>query len=78
MVHGGDRYVKSTVITEEVEAGIEALAELAPLHNPAWVMRSKPGHAGRRKHRGNGDHEAKESENRWCGIVRCRAPGGRR
>src|SRR5262245_27948552 len=37
VVHGGDRYVKSTVITDEVEAGIDALAELAPLHNPACL-----------------------------------------
>ena len=35
VVHGGDRYVQSTVITDEVEVGIEALVELAPLHNPA-------------------------------------------
>jgi acetate kinase len=37
VVHGGDRYVMSTVITDEVEAGIEALSELAPLHNPACL-----------------------------------------
>jgi acetate kinase len=37
VVHGGDRYVQSTVITDELEAGIEALAELAPLHNPACL-----------------------------------------
>jgi acetate kinase len=37
VVHGGDRYVKSTLITDEVEAGIDALAELAPLHNPAGL-----------------------------------------
>ena len=37
VVHGGDRYVKSTVITNEVEAGIDALSELAPLHNPACL-----------------------------------------
>jgi acetate kinase len=35
VVHGAERYVQSTVITDEVEAGIELLAELAPLHNPA-------------------------------------------
>jgi acetate kinase len=35
VVHGGDRYVESTLINEQVEAGIEALSELAPLHNPA-------------------------------------------
>jgi acetate kinase len=37
VVHGGDRYVKTTVITDEVEAGLDALAELAPLHNPACL-----------------------------------------
>jgi acetate kinase len=34
VVHGGDQYVASTLITEWVEAGIDALSELAPLHNP--------------------------------------------
>jgi acetate kinase len=34
VVHGGDRFVESTVVTKEVEAEIAALAELAPLHNP--------------------------------------------
>ena len=34
VVHGGDRYVEPTLITDEVEAGIDALSELAPLHNP--------------------------------------------
>ncbi|HKY71710.1 MAG TPA: acetate kinase [Nitrospira sp.] len=37
VVHGGERYVQSTVITDEVDAGIEALSELAPLHNPACL-----------------------------------------
>jgi acetate kinase len=37
VVHGGDRYVESTLITEEVESGIDALSELAPLHNPACL-----------------------------------------
>jgi acetate kinase len=37
VVHGGERYVSSTVITDEVEAGIDALSELAPLHNPACL-----------------------------------------
>jgi acetate kinase len=37
VVHGGDRYVESTVISEQVEAGIDALSELAPLHNPACL-----------------------------------------
>jgi acetate kinase len=37
VVHGGDRYVESTVITDQIEAGIDALSELAPLHNPACL-----------------------------------------
>ena len=37
VVHGGDRYVEPTLITEQVEAGIDALSELAPLHNPACL-----------------------------------------
>jgi acetate kinase len=34
VVHGGDRYRSSVRVTPEVKAGIAALAELAPLHNP--------------------------------------------
>ncbi|HEY7532004.1 MAG TPA: acetate kinase [Nitrospiraceae bacterium] len=37
VVHGGDQYVRTTLITEEVEAGLDALADLAPLHNPACL-----------------------------------------
>jgi acetate kinase len=37
VVHGGDRYVAPTLITAEVEAGIDALSELAPLHNPSCL-----------------------------------------
>ena len=37
VVHGGDQYVESTLITEQVEAGIDALSELAPLHNPSCL-----------------------------------------
>jgi acetate kinase len=37
VVHGGERYVESTMITDQVEAGIDALSELAPLHNPACL-----------------------------------------
>jgi len=37
VVHGGVRYVQTTVITEQVEAGIDELSELAPLHNPACL-----------------------------------------
>lgn len=34
VVHGGRRYVQSTLITQEVERGLAKLSELAPLHNP--------------------------------------------
>jgi acetate kinase len=37
VVHGGEQYVEPTLITEEVEAGIDALSELAPLHNPSCL-----------------------------------------
>ncbi|MGH7219496.1 MAG: acetate/propionate family kinase [Nitrospiraceae bacterium] len=37
VVHGGDQYVESTLITEQVESGIDALSELAPLHNPSCL-----------------------------------------
>ncbi len=37
VVHGGDQYMEPTLITKEVEAGIEALSELAPLHNPSGL-----------------------------------------
>ena len=37
VVHGGNQYVEPTVITDEVEAGIDALSELAPLHNPGCL-----------------------------------------
>ncbi len=35
VVHGGWEYIRPTVITPEVKAGIRRLAEFAPLHNPA-------------------------------------------
>lgn len=35
VVHGGTRYTAPTVVDDEVEAGIAALCDLAPLHNPA-------------------------------------------
>lgn len=34
IVHGGTRFVAPTLIDAEVEAEIEALSDLAPLHNP--------------------------------------------
>ncbi|HEU0257523.1 MAG TPA: acetate kinase [Microbacteriaceae bacterium] len=38
VVHGGERFVEPTLVTDEVEQGIEDLADLAPLHNPANVQ----------------------------------------
>jgi len=35
VVHGGDRFITSVLIDNEVIAAIEALNDLAPLHNPA-------------------------------------------
>lgn len=34
VVHGGEKFVHPTIITDEVEATIEELIPLAPLHNP--------------------------------------------
>jgi acetate kinase len=38
VVHGGTTYTEATLITDEVEKGIEELAVLAPLHNPANLI----------------------------------------
>ena len=38
VVHGGEKFASSTVITEEVIAGIEECNDLAPLHNPANLI----------------------------------------
>ena len=38
VVHGGEKFDRSVVITDEVLAEIDALSELAPLHNPANVL----------------------------------------
>lgn len=35
VVHGGERFTRSAIITDEVLRGIEDCIELAPLHNPA-------------------------------------------
>lgn len=35
VVHGGSRFAAATIIDEEVREAIEAVSELAPLHNPA-------------------------------------------
>src|SRR5436305_1838755 len=37
VVHGGERFTQSVLITDEVLAGIEDMIELAPLHNPANI-----------------------------------------
>lgn len=34
VVHGGERFTESTLVTEEVSRELEELIELAPLHNP--------------------------------------------
>lgn len=38
IVHGGEKFDRSVIITDEVLAEIDALSELAPLHNPAHVL----------------------------------------
>lgn len=38
VVHGGEKFAASTIITEEVIAGIEECNDLAPLHNPANLI----------------------------------------
>lgn len=38
VVHGGARFTAATLVTDEVEAAIEELSALAPLHNPANLL----------------------------------------
>ena len=38
VVHGGEKFAKSVVLTEEVLAKVEECNELAPLHNPANLI----------------------------------------
>ncbi len=38
VVHGGERFVESTLVTPEVIAAIEEYARFAPLHNPANLV----------------------------------------
>ncbi|MDP5253722.1 MULTISPECIES: acetate kinase [unclassified Vibrio] len=38
VVHGGEKFTKSALVTEDVIAGIEDCATLAPLHNPAAII----------------------------------------
>lgn len=38
IVHGGEKFTKSTIITDEVLKTVEECNELAPLHNPANII----------------------------------------
>ena len=38
IVHGGEKFTKSVLVTPEVVAGIEEVIPFAPLHNPANLM----------------------------------------
>ncbi len=38
VVHGGEKFTRSVVITDEVKAAIEECNDLAPLHNPANLI----------------------------------------
>ena len=38
LVHGGDKYNKSVIITDEVIEDLRKLSDLAPLHNPANIL----------------------------------------
>lgn len=38
VVHGGERFTASSLVTPEVEAGIEEFCSLAPLHNPPNLL----------------------------------------
>ncbi len=38
VVHGGEKFAQSVIINEEVKQEIDALKQLAPLHNPANLM----------------------------------------
>jgi len=38
VVHGGERFSDSVLITDDVVAGIESLCDMAPLHNPANII----------------------------------------
>ncbi|MBR5949042.1 MAG: acetate kinase, partial [Clostridia bacterium] len=38
VVHGGEKFAKSVLLTDEVLETIESLNDLAPLHNPANLM----------------------------------------
>lgn len=38
MVHGGEKYASSVLLTDEVTKTVEELSDLAPLHNPANLV----------------------------------------
>ena len=38
VVHGGEKFKESTIVTEEVKKGIEEAITFAPLHNPAHLQ----------------------------------------
>jgi acetate kinase len=38
IVHGGEKYAESVVVTDEVMKNLEECAKLAPLHNPANII----------------------------------------
>ena len=38
IVHGGEKFTKPVIVTEDVIKGIEDCIELAPLHNPAAIL----------------------------------------
>ena len=38
MVHGGEKYARSVLLTEDVITAVEELSDLAPLHNPANLV----------------------------------------
>lgn len=38
IVHGGEKFTKSVIITDDVVDSIEECASLAPLHNPAHIL----------------------------------------
>ena len=38
VVHGGEKFTKSCIVTDEVIKGIEEVSDFAPLHNPAHLI----------------------------------------
>ena len=42
VVHGGERFTDSVLITSDVLRGIEACCEIAPLHNRRWLFLIRP------------------------------------